>query len=303
MDSTKLRSSMQKLNPMSLAFPGLSLTAVVLSGALLFLTAAASADDRETESLLLATTTSVRDSGLLEVLLPPFFDRTGVEVRTVAVGTGAALRMGAEGNADLLITHAPDPEKQLLASGAISERREIMENFFVIAGPAEDPAEISEALDAVEALRRIQNRKSPFVSRADDSGTHKKEVELMTRAGLDPSVRWPGLTRTGSGMGQSLLVAGQRRAYILSDIGTFLAFRGRVELKALTGPSKDLRNVYSVLLVSPKRFPKVRGREARLLADYLQGETARSIMDRFGVERFGRPLFVPIAVSGVEPEA
>ena len=271
------------------------LFAALLSAALLLLPVVAATEEPDAgASLLLATTTSVRDTGLLDVLLPPFTERTGIEVRTVVVGTGAALRMGAEGNADVLITHAPEPEEQLLASGALSERREIMDNYFGIAGPADDPAGVAEAPNAADALRRIQTRGAPFVSRADDSGTHKKEVELLTRAGLDPSARALGLTRTGSGMGQSLLVAGQRRAYILSDIGTFLAFRERVELTPLPGPSADLRNVYSVLLVSPERFPRVRGRAARRLADYLQSDVARSIMARFGVERFGRALFSPL---------
>ena len=249
------------------------------------------------QSLLLATTTSVQDSGLLDVLLPPFTEGSGIIVRTVAVGTGAALRMGAEGNADVLLTHAPAAEKELLDRGALSKRIEIMDNYFIIAGPPEDPAGISEATHSSEAFKRIQQAEAPFVSRADDSGTHKKESRLLRDSGIDPTQKRPGLTRTGSGMGASLLVAGQRRAYILSDIGTFLAFRDRIDLAPLTSKFADLRNVYSILLVSPERFPKVRSREAQQLASYLQSAEAQTIMMEFGRERFGQPLFSPLSAE------
>lgn len=257
----------------------------------------AGAAQSQTPSLLLATTTSVQDSGLLDVLLPPFTAASGIPVRTVAVGTGAALRMGAEGNADILLTHAPSAEQALLDQGAVSERIEIMDNYFVIVGPAEDPAEVATASNASEALKRIQDSGASFVSRADDSGTHKKESQLLHEAGIDPSQSRSGLTRTGSGMGESLLVAGQRRAYILSDIGTFLAFRDRVDLVPLTANSADLRNVYAVLLIDSKRFPKVRATEARQLAEYLRGTEARTLMKEFGLERFGQALFSPLSVE------
>ena len=244
-------------------------------------------------SLLLATTTSVQDSGLLDVLLPAFTKHSGIPVRTVAVGTGAALRMGAEGNADILLTHAPPSEKALVEEGALSERIEIMENYFVIAGPAGDPAGIASAPSAAEALRRIHESKASFVSRADDSGTHKKESQLLRKAGFDPEEPPAHWTRTGSGMGASLLIAGQRQAYILSDIGTFLAFRDRVELVPLTSNSADLRNIYSVLIVDAERFPRVRAEQAQQLAHYLQSPEAHALIRTFGLERFGRPLFSP----------
>ena len=260
-------------------------------GAIGLLTTAAQS---EPPSLLLATTTSVQDSGLLDLLLPAFTERTGIRVRTVAVGTGAALRMGAEGDADILLTHAPSAERPLVESQAVSQRVEIMDNYFVIAGPPEDPAQIASTTNASQAMQRIHATQSPFVSRSDDSGTHKKEGQLLQNAGLDPKVKWPGLTRTGSGMGASLLVAGQRRAYILSDIGTFLAFRDRINLTALTPRSPDLKNTYSVLLVNPKRFPEVRAEEARQLAEYLQSANAQALMKKFGQKRFGQPLFSPL---------
>jgi tungstate transport system substrate-binding protein len=252
-------------------------------------------------SVLLATTTSIRDSGLLDVLLPIFSAQTGIRVQAVAVGTGAALRMGAEGNADLLLTHAPEAENALVASQAVSRRVEIMQNYFVIAGPPEDPAGVAASASAVEALARIHARELPFVSRGDDSGTHKREAALFRDAGVDPDARWPGLTRTGSGMGISLQVAGQRKAYILSDIGTFLAFRERAGLVALSHPEPDLLNVYSVLLVNPLRFPRVRAKEAGALAAFFQSEIAREAMREFGSAQFGRPLFRPLAAQLSSP--
>lgn len=252
-------------------------------------------------SVLLATTTSVRDSGLLDTLLPLFTEQTGIAVQAVAVGTGAALRMGAEGNADILLTHAPEAEIALVARGAVSERIEIMENYFVLTGPPEDPARVAETPRAADALAKIHAMEFPFVSRADDSGTHKREVALFLSAGIDPEVRWPGLTRTGSGMGISLQVAGQRKAYILSDIGTFLAFRERTGLVALTRPEPELRNVYSVLLVNPKTFPRVRAGEAKQLASFFQSDVARESMGNFGKETFGRPLFRPLTGAESAP--
>lgn len=251
--------------------------------------------------LLLATTTSVRDSGLLDTLVPDFQQRTGVHVQVVAVGTGAALRMGAEGNADVLVTHAPEAEQELVASGALIDRRPFMQNYFVIAGPADDPAGVADADSPEEALRRIARAEAPFVSRGDDSGTHKRELALLRAAGLDPA-GWPGYVRTGTGMGLSLQVAGERRAYVLSDLGTFLAFRERTGLVALSRPADALRNVYSVLRVDPQRFAgRVNAASARLFADFLVSEETQRRIGEFGRERFGRPLFEPIATRAAAP--
>ncbi len=246
------------------------------------------------ETLLLATTTSVQDSGLLDALLPPFTENTGIRVQTVAVGTGAALRMGAEGNADALLTHAPQAEKNLIASGAADQRVEIMENYFVLASPPQDPAQLHALTDVEEMLRRIVSEESAFVSRADDSGTHKKEIALFAAAGIDPAITWPRLTRTGSGMGLSLQIAGQKQAYILSDLGTFLAFQARTGLVPLTGPEASLRNVYSVLRVNPERFPRAHAAQATALIAYLQEPETRKKIADFGVDQFGRPLFRPL---------
>jgi tungstate transport system substrate-binding protein len=258
--------------------------------------------DAAERKLLLATTTSVRDSGLLDTLVPVFRERTGVRVQVVAVGTGAALRMGAEGNADALVTHAPEAEREIVATGALVDRRPFMRNHFVIAGPAQDPAGVAEAGSPEQALQRIARAEAPFVSRGDDSGTHKREVALLSAAGLDAGGGWPGFARTGTGMGLTLQVAGERRAYVLSDLGTFLAFRDRIGLVALSRPSDSLENVYSVLRVDPQRFAgRVHGEEARHFADFLVGTEAQRLIGEFGRERFGRPLFIPIAAGGSAP--
>jgi tungstate transport system substrate-binding protein len=247
------------------------------------------------ESILLATTTSVRDSGLLDTLLPVFQERTGIRVRVVAVGTGAALRMGSSGDADVLITHAAEAEEKLVASGAAVARRPFMENHFVIAGPGADPAKVRESGSGSDAYRRIAAAGAPYVSRGDDSGTHKREVALLRAAGLPEDGGWEGFARTGSGMGLTLQVAGERRAYTLSDLGTFLAFEGRVGLSALSRPSPELRNVYAVLRIDPERFPgRIAAEPAKRFESFLlEPDTQRRIAE-FGRERHGRPLFRPL---------
>jgi len=272
---------------------GLRLQCLCLSSILL---AVFSCSDRAADEgdLLLVTTTSVRDSGLLSALLPIFQEQTGIRPQVVAVGSGAALRMGRDGNADVLLTHAPDGEEALVASGAAVRRTPIMENYFVIAGPPEDPAGVRAARSPADAIRRIADASARFVSRSDDSGTHRREVALFAEAGLDPERDWPGLSRTGAGMGQTLQVAGEKRAYVLSDIGTFLAFRERIGLESLSQPAPSLRNVYSVLRIDPERLDPLRAERAEAFEAFmLDSETQRRIAE-FGVERFGRALFVPL---------
>jgi tungstate transport system substrate-binding protein len=271
---------------------------IALSGVLL----ASPSSSEEERSLLVATTTSLRDSGLLDALLPGFREETGIRVRVVAVGSGAALRMGRDGNADLLLTHAPAGERELVESGAVLARRPIMENHFVIVGPPEDPADVGSAADALEAVRRIAAQRATWVSRGDDSGTHRRERELWGAAGLDPDARWEGFASTGSGMGPTLQVAGERRAYILSDFGTFLAFEERIGLVPLSREEPSLRNPYSVVRVDPAHFPKgqIRGQEAAALEDFLLAPETQARIGAFGHPRHGRRLFVPLAAG---PEA
>jgi tungstate transport system substrate-binding protein len=249
----------------------------------------------EDGTLLLATTTSVRDTGLLDTLLPAFQAESGIKVKPIAVGTGAALRMGAEGNVDVLLTHAPDAEAELVRSGVLVDRKPFMENFFVIVGPPKDPAGVRAAESAAEAFRRIAVAAASYVSRGDDSGTHKRERALLRAAGLDPAGGWEGFSQTGSGMGLTLQVANERRSYTLSDIGTYLAYEKRIEIRALSNPDPELRNVYSVLRVNPTRFEKaIDATGAEHFAAFLIREDTQATIGAFGVERFGRPLFTPL---------
>lgn len=246
-------------------------------------------------SLILATTTSVRDSGLLEVLLPDFTKQSGIEVRVIAVGTGAALRMGREGNADVLLTHAPSAEQVLFDDGVVTRRTPFMQNHFVIAGPPDDPADVAGATSPVDAIRRIARSRSNWVSRADDSGTHKRETGLFEAAGVAVDDAWKGFDRTGSGMGLSLQVAGERRAYILSDIGTFLALQKRIDLVVLSKPADSLRNVYSILQLDSTRFERpIASDAAKTLEAFLISDETQDQIARYGQKRFGRPLFMPL---------
>ncbi len=268
----------------------------------LFIALVATAASAEPKSaLILATTTSVQDSGLLDALLPDFQRQSGRELKVVAVGSGAALRMGVDGNADVLLTHAPEAEAKLLASGELAKRTPFMENFFAIVGPPEDPAGLRGAATGADAMRRLAAAKAVYVSRGDDSGTHQREQALMKSAGLDPAQAWAGVLRTGSGMGLTLQVAGEKRGYTLSDVGTFLAFRQRIGLEVLTGEAADLRNVYSLLRVPTQRHPKLDDAGAAALEAFLTQPETQQRIARFGVEKFGRPLFRPL--SGAQPAA
>ena len=244
----------------------------------------------------MATTTSVRDSGLMDELLPRFRAQTGIEVRLLAVGSGAALRMGADGDVDVLLTHAPAGERELVDAGKLVDRRPFMRNHFVIAGPPPDPAGLAHAANARDAMRRLAASDAPFVSRADDSGTHRREQAVLTEAGLDPGAAWSNVIRTHAGMGASLQVAGERRAYIVSDVGTFRAFRERIELVALSkSDDPALRNVYSILRPNPEgRDLNVDG--ALRLAEFLAAPATQRMIGEFG--RDPDPLFVPLLLDG-----
>jgi len=251
----------------------------------------------EQADLLLVTTTSVRDSGLLDALLPVFQQQTGIRAQVIAVGSGAALRMGRDGNADVLLTHAPAGEEELVASGAAIHRTPFMENYFVIAGPPEDPADVRGATSPADAIGRIAAASAPFVSRGDDSGTHRREVALFEEAGLDPTARWPGFMSSGAGMGQTLEIAGEKRAYVLSDIGTFLAFQKRIELDVLSQPAPSLRNEYSVVRLDPKRLAPEREKRAEQLEAFLLDPDTQRRIAEFGRERFAEPLFRPLRLE------
>lgn len=245
--------------------------------------------EKPAQTITLATTTSTRDSGLLDVLVPMFERQTGIEAKVVAVGSGQALEMGRRGDADVLLTHAPDAEEQFVAEGHGTERRLVMYNDFVLVGPKPDPAQVHDEKSITAALRRIAQSESPFVSRGDESGTHLKEQSVWKEADISPQGDW--YIKAGSGMAQTLRMASEKGAYTLTDRGTFLSQRNRLDLVILSVGDPMLRNQYAVIVVDPKKHPHVQASAAQRFADFLLSpETQRAIGD-FGVEKFGEPLF------------
>lgn len=242
--------------------------------------------------VLLSTTTSVQDTGLLDVVLPAFERRTGLQVRPIAVGTGQALELAARGEADVVLAHAPDLERQYVAAGTLRRRRPVMANDFLLVGPPTDPAEVRAARDAAAALGRIAARGARFVSRGDRSGTHLAELGLWRRAGVEP--RGPWYLEAGQGMAATLLLADDRAAYTPVDRATYLVLRRRVGLVVLHAGDPALRNVYSVLEVDAARG-RVNAEGGRALAEFLLGAEAQALIGGFGVDRYGEPLFVPLA--------
>lgn len=244
-------------------------------------------------NLILATTTSTQDSGLLDVLVPMFEEQTGYTVKTVAVGTGEALKMGEEGNADVLLVHAPSSEVTYMDGGNGKDRFLVMHNDFIIVGPASDPAGIKD-LGPKEAFAAIYKAGAPFVSRGDDSGTHKKELDFWKKAELNPAGQaW--YIETGQGMGASLTVASEKEAYILTDRATYLANKDNLKLDILLEGNKALLNVYHVITVNPDKWPKVNYEGALAFAKFVTDPATQKVIGEFGTEKFGQPLFFPDA--------
>ncbi len=265
-----------------------TLLALAVLGVLVFAAACGSDDDPGT--IILATTTSTYDSGLLDELVPRFEARTGITVKVIAVGTGAALRMAGEGNADAVLVHAPEAEAPYVASGDLVSGRLVMTNDFVIVGPPDDPAAVASAPDLPAALAAIAAA-GRFVSRGDDSGTHKKELALWAAAGLDPA-RLPR-EETGQGMGATLTIASERGAYTLTDRATYLALRDVLDLAVLAEGHAGLLNVYHVHVVNPARHDGVAAEQAEAFAAFLLEPETQALIGRFRAEEFGRSLFTP----------
>jgi len=243
--------------------------------------------------IILATTTSTQDSGLLDELIPRFEKQTGYSVKTIAVGSGQAMAMGKRGEADVLLVHSPEAEKTLVAEGSGMNRRIVMHNDFILVGPAQDPAGI-RSHTAMEALQRIAAAKVTFLSRGDNSGTHAMELKLWKAAGL-PFEGQAWYQQTGQGMGQTLAIAADKRAYTLSDRGTYLALQKKLGLAILHEGDPSLRNVYHVIEVNPTRFPKVNAAGARAFADFMVSKDVQARIKEFGIATFGSPLFFPDA--------
>ena len=250
--------------------------------------------------LLMATTTSTRDTGLLPYLLPEFTADTGIEVRYTAVGTGQALDAGRRGDVDVVMVHAPSLETQFVAAGDGRCRNLVMYNRFVLVGPAADLADVRTASNTTEALRRIHDTASRFVSRADGSGTHTKELELWAAAGLDPSSFGAWYERTGQGMGATLTIANERDEYTLSDDGTWYAREDSLAFLSLLYGSGDpvdpvLQNQYSVIPVTPATHPAVLGERALEFARWLVGARGQALIGAFAVN--GHTIFTPNGVG------
>jgi tungstate transport system substrate-binding protein len=252
----------------------------------------------EHRSIILATTTSTQDSGLLDELIPVFEKQTGYRVKPIAVGTGEALAMGERGDADVLLAHAPAKEKEMVAAGFAINRRIVMHNDFLIVGPEGDPAGIHGSDNGAESVAKIAQAGARFTSRGDNSGTHLREMSLWKAAALEPEGDW--YISTGQGMGATLLIAADKGAYVLTDRGTHLALKERTGLVPHVEGDPLFLNIYSVTEVNPERFPKVNDAGARAFSEFIRGGEAQEIIRTFGVEQFGQPLFFPDAGKSEE---
>ena len=245
--------------------------------------------------LLVATTTSLNDSGLLDDVVLPAYERLhpGVTVKVVAVGSGEAIAMGAKGDADVLLVHSPDDEAAFMKDGHGTLRLPFAYNYFVIAGPGGDPAGIAGAETASDAFAAIAESESAFVSRGDESGTNKKELKLWDAAGVTPEGDW--YLSTGQGMGETLRIASEKQAYTLTDLGTLLAQGASLDLEPLFTGSGDLKNVYDVIIVNQNEFPMVNAAGAEQLAQLLVSADGQKAIAAYGEEEYGEPLFQPFS--------
>ena len=243
--------------------------------------------------IILATTTSPQDSGLLDELIPIFEQESGYVVKVIAVGTGKALTMGREGNADVILVHAPSSEREFMQGGYGEERLLVMHNDFVIVGPPSDPAGVMGMVDPVAAMLKISDLQTPWVSRGDDSGTNKMEISYWNKAGITPNGEW--FWESGQGMGATLIIASERDAYTLTDRATYLFLKDDLYLEILVEGDKSLLNVYHVITVNPDLSEHINNEGAKAFATFLVSEKAQDMILEYGVEEFGQPLFLPDA--------
>ncbi|MCC6179517.1 MAG: substrate-binding domain-containing protein [Chloroflexi bacterium] len=247
-----------------------------------------------TPELILATTTSTQDSGLLDVLVPMFEQQSGYHVKTIAVGTGQALALGERGDADVLLVHAPASERAFMDGGHGVDRQLVMHNDFIVLGPANDPASVRDAMSAVDAMTRIATTGSLWISRGDNSGTHQLEKSLWRDSGIDPTGQaW--YQEVGQGMGQTLTIANDKQAYTLSDRATYLARSASTDLQILAQGFPTFLNIYHVMVVNPDKSTQINEAGARAFAAFLVAPETQAVIGQFGVDRFGQPLFFPDA--------
>jgi tungstate transport system substrate-binding protein len=251
------------------------------------------------KNIILATTTSTQDSGLLDVLLPVFEKKTGYFVKTIAVGSGQAMAMGQKGEADVMLVHSPDAEMKFISAGHGINRRLVMHNDFIIVGPPSDPARIKGTKSAADAFRKIAAAGHLFISRGDNSGTHATEKKIWKAAGLQYEGRkW--YQQTGLGMGQTLNVAAEKKACTLADRGTYLAVKKNLGLNILVEGDALLLNIYHVIEVNPAKWPKANAAGARTFADFMVSKEVQGIIRTYGVKKYGSALFFPDAGKKVE---
>src|SRR5919197_6261909 len=249
----------------------------------------------QSRDIILATTTSTRDAGLLDTLLPIFERQSGYHVKVVAVGSGQALELGRRGDADVVLSHAPETEQAFVDSGYFRNRRLVMHNDFLIVGPPGDPARLSGMHDAVAALRRLSERAQPFVSRGDQSGTHKLEQKLWRIAGIRPPGVGNWYIDAGQGMGATLQMADEKRAYTISDRATYLAWRDKLQLVPMVQGDTLLYNVYHVLELNPKNAARINVAGGKAFAEFMVAPATQAAIGAFGKAKFGQSLFIPDA--------
>ncbi len=266
--------------------------------AVMFCVAWTPAQAEKSPFITLSSTTSTENSGLLEFLIPRFRNRTGIDVRVVAVGTGRALKLGEMGDADLILVHHRASEEEFIARGFGVERREIMYNDFIIVGPEQDPANIKSEDSVASALTLIYKHKIPFISRGDDSGTHKKEMELWSLAGVDVQ-QYSGIWyyEAGAGMGAALNIANGMSAYTLTDRSTWLSFKNRDGMALLFENDPPLFNQYSIILINPELHPHIKFKEAELFSNWLISSEGQQMIANFTLK--GQQLFFPNAKQKV----
>lgn len=274
------------------------LTTLMLVGVFFVLAANALAQtpgskEPEAKNLILATTTSTVDTGLLDYLVPIFEKQTGYRVKTISAGTGQALAMGEKGEADVLLVHAPEAEKKLVDAGDVSNYQLVMHNDFIVVGPPADPAGI-KGKPSADAFKAIAQKEVTFISRGDDSGTHKKELSIWNKAEAAPGgAKW--YQESGQGMGATLLMASEKQGYTLTDRGTYLAQKSNVRLAVLSEGDKSLLNIYHVMQVNPAKFAKVNAAGGKAFVEFMVAPEIQKVIGEFAKDKFGTPLFFPDA--------
>jgi len=275
------------------------IVALIIVTALVVLGAAGVFAAPKQRNIILATTTSTQDSGLLDKLIPIFEKETGYFVKTIAVGSGQAMKMGEKGEADVMLVHSPDAEKKFIEQGYGINRRLVMHNDFLIVGPGADPAKIKGVKSSADALKKIASANALFLSRGDNSGTHAKEKTLWKKAGINPDgQKW--FQETGLGMGQTLNVAAEKKGYTLTDRGTYLAIQKNLGMEILTEGDAALLNIYHVIEVNSAKWPKANAEGAKAFSDFMVSKSTQNIIKTFGVDQYGSPLFFPDAGKKVE---